>query len=102
MKERARSLVEIFPDEVVTVRRILFECLQTHCGELGVHEGDRLSVVGGDTRALLLRRTDGRLIRCPPEFARFVEVTPSPRARPPGPATSQRGGTQASNRSHGP
>ena len=74
MKGPIRSLAEIAPDEVVTVRRILFEGLQARCAEMGVHEGDRLSVGGGSTPTLLLQRPDGRLVRCPPEFARFVEV----------------------------
>ena len=82
MKPAAHSLAEIAPDEVVTVHRILFECLESHCAELGVREGDRLSavgehpfsVVGGDIRALLFRTPDGQLVRCPPELARFIEV----------------------------
>ncbi len=82
MKPAAHSLAEVAPDEVVIVRRILFECLESHCAELGVREGDRLSVVGespysvvgGDTPALLFRTPDGRLVRCPPELARFIEV----------------------------
>ncbi len=82
MKAAAHSLAEVAPKEVVTVRRIFFDCLETHCAELGVREGDRLSVVGenpftvvgGDAPALLFRTPDGQLVRCPPGLARFVEV----------------------------
>jgi hypothetical protein len=69
-----RSLAEIAPDEVVTVRRILFECLQEHCAELGVQEGDLVSVGEDGSPALVLRKRDGQVVRCPPELARFVEV----------------------------
>lgn len=68
------SLVEIPADEVVTIRRIFFECLQERCGELGVNEGDLLSVAGGTGGSLVLRTADGRLVPCPREVARFVEV----------------------------
>lgn len=82
MKSAAHSLADVAPDEVVTVSRIFFECLESHCAELGVREGDRLSVVRqhplgvlrGDTPGLLFRTPDGRLVRCPPELARFIEV----------------------------
>lgn len=82
MEPATHSLAEIAPDEVVTVSRILFECLESHCAELGVREGARLSVVGerpvsvvgGDTPAMLFRTPEGQLVRCPPELARFIEV----------------------------
>ena len=74
MKGHARSLADATTDEVVTVRRILFGCLQAHCAELGVHEGDLVRVADDGSSTLTLRSSDGRLVRCPPELARFVEV----------------------------
>jgi hypothetical protein len=74
MTEHARSLADTTTNEAVTVRRILFECLQAHCAELGVHEGDLVRVTEEGTATLMLRRPDGSLVRCPPEVARFIEV----------------------------
>jgi len=74
MREAVQSLMDVMPDEVVTVRRVLFECLQAHCAELGLREGDRVRVGGGRRSTRLLRTADGGLLRCPPELARFVEV----------------------------
>ena len=74
MKDGTRSLAETTSDEVVTVRRILFECIKAHCAELGVHEGDLVRVGDDGAPTFTLRRHDGRIVRCPPELARFVEV----------------------------
>ncbi len=74
MDHPVRSLAEVAPDEVVTVRRVLFECLQARCAKLGLREGDRVSVRGRRYSTRVLRKPDGRLVRCPPELARFVEV----------------------------
>ena len=78
MTGHARSLAEATLNEVVTVRRILFGCLQAHCAELGVHEGDVVRVADDGSEALTLRSSDGRVVRCPPELARFVEVEDHP------------------------
>jgi hypothetical protein len=74
MTRPAASLAEIAPDEVVSIRRILFECLQVRCAELGIHEGDLLSIAGDRGDSLVLRKPDGRLVPCSAELARFVEV----------------------------
>ena len=74
MTEAVQSLADVMPDEVVTVRRVLFECLQAQCAELGLREGDRVRVGGDRHSTRLLRKANGWLLRCPPEFARFVEV----------------------------
>lgn len=74
MDHRSRSLAEVARDEVVTVRRILFECLRARCAGLGVEEGDRLVVDDAVTPSLALRKADGRIVPCPQELARFVEV----------------------------
>lgn len=76
MVGQVHSLAEIEPDQAVTVRRILFECLRRQCGELGLHEGDHLSLRGWRGEALLVRTGEGASLRCPAEFARFVEVVP--------------------------
>lgn len=74
MSGTPRSLAEAASQETVTVRRILFGCLQTRCAELGVDVGNRLEVVDRQGAALVLRTAGGRLVTCPPEVARFVEV----------------------------
>jgi hypothetical protein len=74
MVRQVRSLAEIEPGQAVTVRRILFECLRRQCGELGLHEGDRLSLGGWRGEAILVRTGEGASLRCPTELARFVEV----------------------------
>ncbi len=74
MDRSVRSLAEVPPDEVVTVHRVLFECLQAHCDGLGLREGDRVSVGGELNSTRVLCKADGRLVRCPLELARFVEV----------------------------
>jgi hypothetical protein len=74
MRELPRSLAEVLPDEAVVVRRILFGCLRARCAELGVHEGDVVSVASHGTPTLVLRRPDRSLVRCPADVARFIEV----------------------------
>jgi len=74
MDRFVRSLADVAPDEVVTVRRVLFECLRARCAKLGLREGDRVDVRGRRHSSRVLRTADGRLVRCPPELARFVEV----------------------------
>lgn len=77
MERKTRSLAEIAPDQTVRVRRILFDCLRERCGDLGLHEGDRLRDGGWDGSVLLARRDDGGSVRCPVELARFVEIEAS-------------------------
>ncbi len=72
--ERVWSLAEVPSNGAVTVRRILFDCLRRRCGELGLHEGDRLHLGERDGESLIVRRGDGGSVRCPTEVARFVEV----------------------------
>jgi hypothetical protein len=74
MERHGRSLAEIPPDRAVVVRRILFECLRERCGELGLREGDRLSLSRRDREALVLRTGDGGSVHCPVGLARFVEI----------------------------
>lgn len=74
MDQPVWSLADVEPDEVVTVQRVLFECLQARCEKMGLREGDRISVRGCHCSTCELRAADGRLVRCPLELARFVEV----------------------------
>lgn len=74
MGHPVESLESTAPNEVVTVRRVLFECVQARCAELGLREGDRVRVGGGRHSTRVLRRMDRRVLRCPAELARFVEV----------------------------
>lgn len=74
MKRNAESLVDVTPGETVKVRQVIFDSLREYCAELGVQKGDRLTLLEGDLSSLLLEEDDGRLVRCPCEFARFIEV----------------------------
>lgn len=74
MQEHVESLVDVTPGETVEIRQVIFDSLREYCAELGVHKGDHLTLVEGDLSNLLLEEDDGRLVRCPCEFARFVEV----------------------------
>ncbi len=76
MNEPVQSLAEVVPGRGVVVCRILFECLQKHCAQMGLREGDRLSLVRGDRSALLLRKSDGQFVTCLPDLVRFIEVRP--------------------------
>ena len=74
MKRGAESLVDVTPGETVKVRQVIFDSLREYCAELGVHKGDRLTLLEGGLSNLLLEEEDGRLVCCPCEFARFIEV----------------------------
>jgi hypothetical protein len=81
MKRRAESLVDVTPGETVRVRQVLFDTLRAYCGDLGVHEGDQVTLIEDGVFNLLLEEADGRLVHCPCEFARFVEVAREKRLR---------------------
>jgi hypothetical protein len=74
MKKHTTSLVDVTPGEGVTVRQILFDGLRDYCADLGIHEGCRFTLLEGDPSKVLLRGAGGAVVRCPVEFARFVEV----------------------------
>jgi hypothetical protein len=74
MLEHATSLVDVAPGETVMVRQIVFESPRTYCAELGVHEGDRVTRLESGLSTVLVREASGRVVRCPPDLARFVEV----------------------------
>lgn len=74
MDRRIRSLAEIAPNQMVTVRRILFDCLRERCGDLGLREGDRLKLGRWEGEVVVVRMGSGAVIRCPAELARFVEI----------------------------
>lgn len=79
MRDEMQSLAEVGLDRTVAVRRILFECVRDRCAELGLGEGDRLSVSERAGGGVLVRAGDGRTVRCPTDLARFVEVGRSAR-----------------------
>jgi len=81
MQEHAESLVDVGPGETVRVRQVIFDGLRAYCAELGVNEGDQLTLLEAGWSNLLLKQADGRLVRCPCEFARFVEVARDQRRR---------------------
>jgi hypothetical protein len=74
MQEHARSLVEVAPGETVRVRQVIFDSLRAYCGELGLREGERVTRLEDSPSNVLLRGAGGRVVRCPSEYARFVEV----------------------------
>jgi len=74
MSERARSLDSIEAGETITVRRILFETLRSHCSDQGVREGARLRIRGGDGDRLQLETAGGRAVPCERRYARFIQV----------------------------
>ncbi len=61
--------------DTVTVRRICFDCVRARCAALGVREGDRVRLAGSGLASVDLEG-EGRVIRCPVDYARFVEVAP--------------------------
>ncbi len=79
----ARSLDTAETGETITVRRILFDTLRSHCSERGVREGGRLRIRAGDGERLQLETAAGRAVTCERRYARFIQVTTSapPQAR---------------------
>jgi hypothetical protein len=76
MQKHVISLVDVAPGEAVTVRQILFDNLRAYCAGLGLHEGDRVTLLEGGPSNVLLPAAGGTVVRCSAEFARFVEVVP--------------------------
>ena len=74
MQEHATSLLDVALGETVRVRRVFFDSPRDYCAELGLHEGDRVTLLENHLSNLLLQEAGGRIVRCPSEFARFVEV----------------------------
>lgn len=74
MRGHTTSLADVPPGETVVVRRVLFESLRAHCAERGIQAGDRVTVLQGGESNLLVWQVGGRVVRCRPEVARFVEV----------------------------
>jgi hypothetical protein len=74
MQEHATSLLDVALGETVRVRRVFFDSPRDYCAELGLHEGDRVTLLEDQLSNLLLQEAGGRIVRCPSEFARFVEV----------------------------
>lgn len=72
--EATRSLDTAEAGETLTVRRILFDALRSHCSARGVHEGARLTVGPGDGERLQLRPVGGPPVPCERRYARFIQV----------------------------
>ena len=70
------SLADIARGDAVTVREILFDSLRAYCAARGLHEGDGITLVEGHPSNVLQVASGGTVMRCPAEFARFVEVIP--------------------------
>ncbi len=73
--ERMRSLESVAAGETVTVRRILFDALRSHCSARGVREGARLRIRSGDRERLQLETAAGEAVPCERRYARFIQVT---------------------------
>jgi hypothetical protein len=81
MQYHATSLASAAPGNAVRVRRILFDSLRAYCGQRGLRDGGPVTLLEADPTEVLLRHHDGTMIRCPAEYARFVEVAPEADAR---------------------
>lgn len=87
MEGHTESLLDVAPGETVRVRQVVFDGLRAYCAERGVGKGDQLTLLESGRSDLLLEEADGTLVRCPCEYARFVEVArgqsrPAPARRP--------------------
>jgi hypothetical protein len=76
MQPHGTSLVSATPGGALTVRQILFDGLRAYCAQRGLHDGDRVALLEVDPAEVVVRNTGGAMVRCPAEFARFVEVAP--------------------------
>ncbi len=70
-----RSLENVVAGESVTVRRILFDALRSHCREQGIEEGSHLSGRAGDAGRVVVQTAAGREVPCERRYARFIQVT---------------------------
>ncbi len=71
----ARSLDTAETGETITVGRILFDTLRSHCSQRGVREGARVRIRAGDAERLELETAGGRAVPCERRYARFIQVT---------------------------
>ncbi len=69
-----RSLENVGAGETVTVRRILFDTLRSHCRELGIDEGSLVSGRAADASQVIVETAEGRAVPCERRFARFIQV----------------------------
>ncbi len=70
-----RSLESVAAGETVTVRRILFDSLRSHCRERGIAEGAQLSGRAADAGQVIVETSAGRAVPCERRYARFIQVT---------------------------
>ncbi len=83
-----RSLDTAEAGEMITVRRILFDTLRSHCSARGVHEGARVRVGPGDAQRVQLQTAGGRAVPCERRYARFIQVTSVAAGESPTPAAA--------------
>jgi len=69
-----RSLENVGTGEAVTVRRILFDALRSHCHERGIDEGALLSGRAADASRVIVETAAGRTVPCERRYARFIQV----------------------------
>ncbi len=70
-----RSLENVGAGETVTVRRILFDTLRSHCRERGIDEGSLLSGRAADASRVVVETAAGRAVPCERRYARFIQIT---------------------------
>ncbi len=73
--KRMRSLENVGAGEEVTVRRILFDTLRSHCRERGIEEGSHVSGRAADARQVIVETSGGQAVPCERRYARFIQVT---------------------------
>jgi formylmethanofuran dehydrogenase subunit D len=58
----------------VTVGLILFDHPRAWCQDLGINQGDHVTIGHQEGESVLVKNSNGELVRCPAEVARFVVV----------------------------
>jgi hypothetical protein len=77
VEQPASSLAGAEAGGTYTVRQIVFELLRSHCAELGVLAGDRVSCRAESVADVLIETRAGQVVPCGRELARFVQVVPA-------------------------
>lgn len=71
---REQSLMEVTPNELVRVERILYAILRDLCDEIGLHEGDEVRCQRNAGSVVVLESETGRKLVVDQDWARFIRV----------------------------
>jgi hypothetical protein len=85
-----QSLAATSADEVVEIRRILFDALRSLCADLDLHEGDVVHCQAGTASHIWLNTMQGRRVAIERDWARFIQVV---QAQPGASDWAQSGGS---------